>query len=285
MDARRVEALCQQSAAKIAALRADVRACESVLVAFSAGVDSTFVLKIAVEELGDRAIALTSISASMAPEEQDEAKALAEKLNARWVPVRSEELANPEYTANPTNRCYFCKTELYDLCVQKKQELGVAAILDGFNADDFKDHRPGHQAAKEHAVRSPLASAGLTKNEIRAWSHRLGLPTWDKPQMACLASRIPYGTAVTGDRLMQIGAGESALRQAGFKSFRLRYHGEIARIEIAAEEQARIYDPAIRKHVDAALKAVGFKFVAVDLEPFRSGRMNDAIGMQLPVLS
>ncbi len=285
MDAERIDSLCRGSEKKLDAMRQDVRSHGSALVAFSAGVDSTFVLKIAAEELGDRAIALTAISPSMAPEEQEEAGQLAQRLNVRWMPVRSDELKNAQYAANPTNRCYFCKTELYELCEQKRVELSLGAILDGFNADDFKDHRPGHQAAREHQVQSPLARAGLTKDEIRAWSHRLGLPTWDKPQMACLASRIPYGTSVTQDRLHQIGTGEGALRKLGLRSFRLRFHGEIARLEISAEEYARFHDAAFRTSVNAALLAVGFKFVALDLEPFRSGRMNEAAGITLPVVT
>jgi uncharacterized protein len=278
----RIQALCDSSRPKLDAMRAALRAHGSALVAFSGGVDSTFVLKIAVEELGERALALTALSASVAPEEEREARELAERLGARHVVVSSDELSNPQYAANPTNRCYFCKTELYDLCEAKRKELGLEVVLDGFNADDFKDHRPGHQAAKEHAVQSPLAKAGLTKEEIRAWSHALGLPTWDKPQMACLASRIPYGTSVTRERLFQIAGAESELRKRGFRQFRVRYHDEIARIELAAEEYERFLSAEVRREVDKALKALGFKFVALDLEPFRSGRMNDAAGIQRP---
>ena len=160
--------------------------------------------------------------------------------------VAANELANPEYAANPTNRCYFCKTELYDLCEAQRAELGLAVVLDGFNADDFKDHRPGHKAAQEHAVQLPAGDAGLTKDEIRAWSHALGLPTWDKPQMACLASRIPYGTSVTRERLFQIAGAESALRQLGLRQFRVRYHQEVARLELAAEEYERFLSPEVR---------------------------------------
>jgi len=224
----------------------------------------------------------TAISPSMAVEEQDEAQQLASKLGARWIPIRSDELANAQYAANPTNRCYFCKTELYDLCEAQRRERGLAVVLDGFNADDFKDHRPGHKAAQEHAVRSPLARAGLTKEEIRAWSHALELPTWDKPQMACLASRIPYGTSVTRERLFQIAGAESELRKRGFRQFRVRYHQEVARIELASEEYERFLSAELRREVDAAFKALGFKFVALDLEPFRSGRMNDAAGISRP---
>jgi uncharacterized protein len=191
--------------------------------------------------------------------------------------VGSNELANPGYVKNPVDRCYYCKTELFDVCEVKRAELQLNAVLDGFNADDRRDHRPGHVAAREHQVRSPLAEAGLTKDEIRDLSRELGLPTWDKPQMACLASRIPYGTAVTAERLTQIGAAETSLRELGLRIFRIRYHGEIARIEVGAEEYERFNDPGFRAQVDQALRARGFSFVALDLQPFRSGRMNDVL--------
>ncbi len=282
-----VNALCAQSAVRMEGLRASLRAHGSALVAFSGGVDSALVLKLAVEELGERAVGLTAISASVAPEEAEEAKAFAQRLGARHVAVDSKELDDPRYAANPANRCYFCKTELYAITDKYKADLGLCVVLDGFNADDKKDHRPGHQAASEHQVRSPLAEAQLTKAEVRAWSNRLGLPTWDKPQMACLASRLPYGTQVTVERLKQVGAAEKAVRAFGFVNFRVRYHGEVARLELAAEEHARMLDPMTRDAVNAAIKAQGFTFVAVDLEPFRSGRLNDALraGHALPVLS
>lgn len=285
LSPEQIQALCESSRPKLEAMRAAIREHGSALVAFSGGVDSTFVLKVAVEELGERAVALTALSASVAPEEEREARELAERMGVRHVVVSSNELANPHYAANPTNRCYFCKTELYDLCEARRKELGLAVVLDGFNADDFKDHRPGHQAAQEHRVVSPMARAGLTKAEIRAWSHALGLPTWDKPQMACLASRIPYGTSVTRERLFQVASAESELRKRGFRQFRVRYHQEVARIELAAEEYERFLDPEVRLGVNEALKALGFKFVALDLEPFRSGRMNEAAGLARPVES
>jgi uncharacterized protein len=282
LSPEQIQALCDSSRPKLEAMRAAIRAHGTALVAFSGGVDSTFVLKIAVEELGERALAITALSASVAPEEEQEARELAARLGARHEVVSSNELANPQYAANPTNRCYFCKTELYDLCEARRMELGYAVVLDGFNADDFKDHRPGHQAAKEHRVQSPLAQAGLTKDEIRAWSHHLGLPTWDKPQMACLASRIPYGTSVTRERLFQIASAESELRRLGFRQFRVRYHQEVARLELAAEEYERFFSGDVRQRINSALKAIGFKFVALDLEPFRSGRMNEAAGVAKP---
>ncbi|QSQ15853.1 ATP-dependent sacrificial sulfur transferase LarE [Myxococcus landrumensis] len=282
LSPERIQALCESSRPKLEAMRAALRAHGSALVAFSGGVDSTFVLKVAVEELGERALALTALSASVAPEEAQEARELAERLGARHVVIGSNELANPQYAANPTNRCYFCKTELYDLCEARRAELGLAVVLDGFNADDFKDHRPGHKAAREHAVVSPLAEAGLTKEEIRAWSQALGLPTWDKPQMACLASRIPYGTAVTRDRLLQIAAAESELRKLGFRQFRVRYHSEVARLEVAAEEYEKFLVADVRQRINTAFLALGFKFVSLDLEPFRSGRLNEAAGVTKP---
>lgn len=280
-----VDALCDASADKYARLVSQVKGFGSALVAFSGGVDSTFVLKVAVDQLGERALALTALSASVPVDEAQAARALAAKLGAKHVCVASHELDDPRYAANPSNRCYFCKSELYTLAEQQRVALGLAVVLDGFNADDTKDHRPGHQAARERKVHSPLADAGLTKAEIRAWSRRLGLGTWDKPQLACLASRLPYGTQVTVERLNRVGRSEQALRGLGFREFRVRYHDAVARLEVAADELPRLFDPAVRAQVDAALKAQGFTFVAVDLEPFRSGRLNDALSSRsLPVL-
>lgn len=272
-----VESLCAQSAVRVAGLRSTLRQLGSALVAFSGGVDSALVLKLALEELGERAVALTAVSPSVAPGEIDDARALARQLGARHLVVDSKELEDPRYVANPTDRCFFCKSELYAITARHRSELGLAVVLDGFNADDKKDHRPGHQAAEEQGVRSLLAEAQLTKLEVRAWSRRLGLKTWDKPQTPCLASRLPYGTQVTVQRLKQIGEAEEALRAMGFANFRVRHHQDVARLEVAAEELQRMLDPATREAVNEAIKAAGFLFAALDLEPFRSGRLNDSL--------
>jgi uncharacterized protein len=277
----RIEELCEASRFRVEALRASLRARGSALVAFSGGVDSTFVLKVAVDELGDRAVALTAISASVAPEERRAASELARTLGARHLEVDSHELEDPQYAQNPVNRCYFCKSELYAICERARAQLGLAVVVDGFNADDRRDHRPGHRAARESAVFSPLEEVGLSKDEIRAWSKRFGLPTWDKPAMPCLASRIPYGTPVTPERLGQIGTAEAELRRLGIRELRVRHHGEIARIEVDAAELHRFAEPELREAVTGALKALGFKFVVLDLEPFRSGRLNEAAGVLL----
>jgi pyridinium-3,5-biscarboxylic acid mononucleotide sulfurtransferase len=271
------------SAGKLAAMKEGLAGCGSALVAFSAGVDSTLVLAVAREVLGDAAVALTAHSPSVPQAEREQAAALAARLGARHLVVESHEGDDPRYVANATDRCYFCKSELYRLCLETARREGIHAVLDGFNADDRRDHRPGRQAAEERAIRSPLAEAGLTKNEVRAWSEHYGLPTWDKPQMACLASRIPYGTPVTPERLAQVERAEAALRAAGLRSFRVRHHGDIGRIEVAADELESAFTR--RAELAAAVRTAGFRIAALDLEPFRSGRMNEVAGVALPVVA
>jgi len=277
-----LEEVRRASEEKLRQMKASLSGLRGAVVAFSAGVDSTFVLAVAREVLGDGALALTAHSPSVPQAEREEARALARRLGARHVEVTSHELDDPRYAANGTDRCFWCKSELYRLCEEAARRHDLPAILDGFNADDRRDHRPGHRAAEERAVRSPLAEAGLTKDEVRAWSEAYGLPTWDKPQMACLASRLPYGTAVTSERLAQVEQAEAALRALGLRSFRVRFHGDIGRVEVAGEEMELAF--ARRAELAQAVRGAGFKMAVLDLEPFRSGRMNEIAGVALPVV-
>lgn len=265
--------------AKLERLRADLEALPAALVAYSGGVDSAFLLAVAREVLGARAVALTTLSPAVPAEEADAARALAESLGVERIEVRSNELADPRYAANPSNRCFFCKSELHvhtrAAAERLARERGVAfTVLDGTNADDLRDHRPGREAAAAAGVRSPLADAGLAKEEIRALSRERGLPTWDKPAAPCLASRIPYGTEVTAARLRQIGAAERALRALGFRELRVRWHDTVARIEVHPDELSRLLEPATRAEASRAVRACGFRFVAIDLDGFASGRLN-----------
>jgi pyridinium-3,5-biscarboxylic acid mononucleotide sulfurtransferase len=254
-----------------------VRALESALVAYSGGVDSALLLALAREALGDRAVAFTALSPAVAADELAAARDVARLLGATHVERRSGELEDPRYAENPLNRCYFCKTELYTLARREAQDRGLAAVLSGTNADELADYRPGLVAAGEHGVVQPLAEVGLTKQEIRALSRDRGLPTWDKPQQPCLSSRIPYGTRVTAERLAQLATSEMALRKLGLREFRVRYHGEVARIEVGEGDLARLLE--VREAAAHALRAAGFKFVSLDLLPFRTGRLNEAAGL------
>ncbi|HTO99154.1 MAG TPA: ATP-dependent sacrificial sulfur transferase LarE, partial [Myxococcales bacterium] len=234
-------------------------------------------LALAREALGEGAVAFTAVSAALPADELEGARAVARSLGARHLEERSAELEDPRYASNPINRCYFCKTELYTLARARASELGLRAVVSGTNADELTDYRPGLQAASEHEVVQPLAEAGLTKAEIRTLSRELGLPTWDKPQQPCLSSRIPYGIEVTPERLAQLGRSEMALRALGLREFRVRYHGEIARIEAGEGDFDRLL--RVRTQALQALKEAGFRFVTIDLEPFRSGRLNEAAGL------
>jgi uncharacterized protein len=283
MSPSELESLRRASAAKLDRMKAEIARCGSALVAFSAGVDSTFVLAVAREVLGEGAVALTAHSPAVPHAEREEARRLAARIGVRHLVRESREQDDPRYVANPTDRCYYCKSELYRLCEEAAEGEGIAAVLDGFNADDRGDHRPGHRAARERRVRSPLAEAGLSKAEVRAWSEAYGLPTWDKPQMACLASRIPYGTPVTPERLEQVERAEAALRRLGLRDLRVRHHGDVGRVEVGEGELEDAF--ARRAEIAAAVKAAGFRVAALDLEPFRSGRMNDVAGIALPVVS
>ena len=259
---------------KVTKLRALLRELNSVVVCFSAGVDSSYLLAEAVNALGDDAIGLTAVSPSLAPEERSAAQQLARRLGARHVFVDTYELDDPRYAANPVNRCYFCKTEVYSKAVAEASRLGRAHVLDGFNVDDRADYRPGRQAAREHGVRSPLDEVGFTKVEIREAAHRISLPVWDKPALACLSSRFPYGTEVTPERLTQVATCERTLRGLGFSVCRVRYYGKTARVEVDRAEIPRLNSPEILRQVVERFQRIGFDEVEVDPRGYRSGALN-----------
>ena len=250
---------------------------KTLLVAFSAGVDSTFLLKAAHMAIGDGAIALTASSPTVPPGEIEAAKNFATILGCRHIVVDSHELTNPSFSQNPVNRCFFCKDELYRISRAEADKLGVVTIVDGTNLDDLKDHRPGLKAADEWGVRHPLVEAEMTKEDIRRYSRALCLPTWDKPSSPCLSSRFPYGTEINLERLKKVGACEMFLKELGFREFRVRYHGDLARIEAAQNEIHRLFDHSIREAIVQKFKEVGFNFVSLDLQGFRSGSLNAAI--------
>ncbi len=241
------------------------------VVAFSGGVDSSFLLAVAVECLGENALAVTGVSPSLPRAERDEAEALARRLGARHRWIETGEMDRPGYVANAPDRCYHCKADLFGRLQALARAEGYPWVLEGANVDDVGDVRPGRQAAGELGVRSPLLEAGLRKAEIRELSRALGLPTWEKPAMACLASRIPHGIPVTIERLSQVERAEAALHSLGFRAVRVRHHETIARIEVPPDERARLLDPAVGDNVVRMVKATGYQYVVVDLEGYRPG--------------
>ncbi len=256
------------------ALRSAIRDAGPSIVAFSGGVDSALVLRVARDVLGDGAVALTAVGPTLPAEEEAEARRFGESLAVQHVFVASHELENPDYARNPTDRCYFCKTELYALCHAERERLGLRSILDGVNRDDLGDHRPGLTAAHENGIRHPLIEAGLGKSVVRDLCRELGIELWDKPSFACLGSRFPYGTTITLDRLNRLERCERVLRELGFRGFRVRFHDAIARIEVNVADLPKLVDPAVRSRIVAGIKAEGFDFVTVDLEGYRTGSLN-----------
>jgi uncharacterized protein len=264
-------------AAKLERLRAIFAPMPSLLVAFSGGVDSTFVLKVAHDTIGDRLLALTTTSPTMPDQDRRSALAMAARIGARHLVIDSNELEIPGYARNPLNRCYLCKHNLFTVCEAKARELGIGAIVDGLNLDDLHDYRPGIKAAAELSVRHPLVEAELSKAEIRELSRALDLPTWDRPASPCLSSRFPYGTLITEEALRRVERGEEFLHELGFAVARVRYHGDVARLEVEAGDIPRLLVPAIRDQVDSELRRLGFRFVTVDLKGFRSGSLNEGL--------
>jgi pyridinium-3,5-biscarboxylic acid mononucleotide sulfurtransferase len=269
--------LSEDIAGKLAHLCDMLRGMQRVLVAFSGGVDSTFLLKVAAEELKDNAVALTTRSPTAVDDDYEVAVRLAREFGVNHVVIDANELDIPGYAANPTNRCYFCKDHLYAICAAEAPKLGIVHIVDGANLDDLGDYRPGLTAATEHRIRHPLVEAQLTKQEIRELSRALGLPTWDKPSSPCLSSRFPYGTAITPEGLQRVAGGERVLRRLGFPECRVRFHEKIARIEVPADLLARMVTPEVRDALVKEFKALGFLYVTLDLQGFRSGSLNDEL--------
>ena len=262
---------------KTARLRELLRGLGSVVVAFSGGVDSSLLLKLAHLELGERALAVVAASATYPQRELEEALSVARVVGARCAVVETNELSDPRFAGNPPDRCYYCKLELFARLRQVAVENGMAWVLDGSNMDDLKDVRPGSRAAREAGVRSPLQEVGLSKSEVRELARSLGLPDWSKSAQACLASRIPYGDAVTPERLRRVAAAEDILQRLGFSQVRVRMHGPVARLEVPASELDKLMADEVRNGVVRELKDLGFVFVCLDMEGYRTGSLNEPL--------
>ncbi|HTI36177.1 MAG TPA: ATP-dependent sacrificial sulfur transferase LarE [Vicinamibacterales bacterium] len=266
--------------AKSAALDERLESLGSLVIAYSGGVDSAYLSVAAARVLGGRALCVTADSASYPERHRQLAIATAHAFSLKHEIIHTDELSRPEYRANPANRCYYCKHELYSRLTALARERGFAAVADGSNADDRGDYRPGRQAAREFGVVSPLDEAGLTKAEIRELARRAGMSTWDEPASACLSSRIPYHSEVTDEKLRRIEAAEQVVRGLGFRVFRVRHHDALARIEIGRDELARAMDPEIADALDRGLRAVGYEYVTVDLRGYRLGSLNEALRLR-----
>lgn len=271
------DALAPEVTAKLAGLRRGLRELESVLIAFSGGVDSTFLAKIAREELGDRAVAVTARSETYPLFEYKEALDLARRIGIRHMTIETEELTLEAFRNNPPDRCYHCKRELFGRLRRLADEIGVRHVADGANVDDTGDFRPGMKAAAELGIVSPLKEAGFTKEDIRAVSKAMGLPTWDKPSYACLSSRFPYGQTIELEAVARVGEAEEFLRELGFRQLRVRHHGDIARIEVPPADVAALAAEPARSKVVARLRELGYKYVTLDMQGYRTGSMNETL--------
>ena len=262
---------------KFRQLRAYLEDLDSIAVAFSGGVDSTFLMKVAHDVLGNRAIAITAVFASFPKRELEEAKAFCQTEGIQQILFETNEMSIKEFVENPPNRCYYCKKAIFQRIRSLAEENGISHIAEGSNEDDKGDYRPGFQAVKELGITSPLRDAGLTKEEIRTLSKQLGLPTWKKPSFACLASRIPYGERITKEKLFMVEQAEETLRSMGFGQLRVRLHGNVARIELLPEEMERLMEKEMREAVVEKFKAIGFSYVTCDLLGYRMGSMNEIL--------
>jgi uncharacterized protein len=269
---------CTSVEEKIVRLKAIIHSMGPTLVAFSGGVDSSFLLAVAAEVLRARVVALMTLSPSTPPEDAHQAASLAQSLHVRLLTVQHDELAIPAYAANPTNRCYFCKNSLYEICRREADRLSIHSIADGVNTDDLKDYRPGLRAATEYGVAHPLVEGQFDKNDIRRGSKLLGLSTWEKPASPCLSSRVPYGIPITAAMLSQIAQGESFLRSLGFKELRVRHHGKNVRIEIGSENLMKVLAAGMVEKIKSGMKGLGFTSVMLDMEGYRSGVFNEGLG-------
>ncbi len=267
---------------KLAQLQALFEGMDRALIAYSGGIDSTLVAKIAQDVLGDRALAVTAVSPSLLPEDLEDAKIQAAGIGIVHRLVETHEMANPNYTSNPINRCYFCKSELYDTLKPLAQSLGYFYTVDGVNGDDLQDYRPGIQAAKERGTRSPLAEVGLSKLEVRELSKFLGLSCWDKPAQPCLSSRFPYGEEITVEKLRRVGQAERYLRNLGLTTLRVRSEGATAKIELPVDEIQSFIQANDLPRLVEAFQSYGFTYVTLDLEGFRSGKLNQVLAIPRP---